>query len=169
MKTLLIPCIALIALGACASSPEPRMASGPYGEGYRERGIGANRYVIDYRMEGRDAGKAYDLALWRAAQLAREHGYTSFEVVNRETASETRSPPVSAFATHRDVVYSQSCGLLSCRTHATPVYHQDVVIGAGEGGTIRTASIEIILSNEPAGSKANSYDAAAVLGSLSAK
>jgi hypothetical protein len=166
MKNPLMSCIALLALGACASLPEPRLASGPHDEGYRERAIGSNRYLIGYRMEGRNAGRAYDLALWRAAQLALTHGYRSFEVVSRETDTETRSAPVSAVATHHDMVYSQSCGLLSCRTYATPVYRQGVIAGAGGMRTARTASLEIVLTNEPAGSGPAVYDAASVAATL---
>jgi hypothetical protein len=95
---VLIASLALVAVSAC-SAPAPRPAMVPVGEvgqyGYSTSPADSNRFEVDYvtpvlRTSLRDSAReeeieaeklrAYDLALWRAAQLAQERGYAAFIV-----------------------------------------------------------------------------------------
>jgi hypothetical protein len=87
--TLLLPIALSFLLGACATPVPPKPAMAPFGVngdfGYSERDLGADKVAVTYRGEivkidarnPRDdfrnkieLDKAYDLALWRAAQIA---------------------------------------------------------------------------------------------------
>jgi hypothetical protein len=94
----LIAALAMVAVSAC-SAPAPRPAMVPIGEvgryGYSISPAGLNQFEVNYvtpvlrtslrdstREEEIEAEKlrAYDLALWRAAQIAQERGYATFIV-----------------------------------------------------------------------------------------
>lgn len=89
---------AAMLLSACATEPPPPLMS-PYSEtgryGYVDRQTGRDRYEVSYigpsvrtastrpgRTDDTKAAKAeaYDLALWRAAQIAVDGGYEGFAI-----------------------------------------------------------------------------------------
>lgn len=86
MKRLLLVS-AMLALGACASSPD---APGGAVSAYKEEQLSANRYRVNYTAPG-EATKAdiADRTLARAAQLTLDKGHEWFEVastINGETS-----------------------------------------------------------------------------------
>lgn len=103
-------CVALgLSAGGCVKTPAPTVpamtalaANGDYG--YSETALAADRYEVtfvtpslaapgdpdnDYGLAGQK-DRAHALALWRAAQLALEHGYPAFRV-----ESESRNVDVA--------------------------------------------------------------------------
>ena len=100
-------------LAACAA-PEPRPAFVAYGDsgnfGYSETRLAEDSYQVTYVTpyvqasadpQARDAeladqkNKAYELALWRAAQLAEKAGYPAFAIENesRDADVTVRTQP----------------------------------------------------------------------------
>ena len=103
-----------ITVAGCATAP-PRPAMVPFSEtgeyGFSETRLAPDRYEVRYvtprlRVSGTDPGesaeiqaerqRAFDLALWRAAQLALENGFSAFTVEqdNRDVALTVRTEPV---------------------------------------------------------------------------
>ncbi|MCP4316533.1 MAG: hypothetical protein GY789_11090 [Hyphomicrobiales bacterium] len=97
-KLRLIPILLPLVLAACASEPPPPLMS-PLSEagryGYSDKKTGRDSYEVTYsgpsirtgstragREGDRKAAKAqtYDLALWRAAQVAIDNGYEGFDI-----------------------------------------------------------------------------------------
>lgn len=166
MKTLIAAGISAIALAACASDPAPRPAANAFAEGYKERALSANRYLVEYRMEGGDYQRAMELALWRAAEITLQQGYSSFEVVNRDSATEPGARATASFSSQHGVAYQRSCGLLSCTTTATPVTWSGVDVHTDARRPSRVASLEIVLVNGPTSNSPNRYMASEVINNL---
>jgi hypothetical protein len=166
MKTLIAAGLSALTLAACASSPTPKAAGNVWSEGYTQYALSGNRYLIEYRMAGSDYQRAYDLALWRAAQLTQEHGYQAFEVVNRESATDPGARASTSFTAQRGVAYQRSCGLLSCTTTATPVTWNTLQAGSAGRQPSRVVSLEVMLTNDPVSGSPNRYLAAEIIGDL---
>ena len=164
MKRAILTGLVTLALSGCASSPDYRPA-GHGASGYREQMLEANRYRIEYRTDTTEIGKAQDYALLRAAELTLENGYPTFVIVSRSTdvAREERSAP--EFGLEESVSYSRSCGLLSCRTTATPTY-ETFITDAPIARHTATAWLEIVMSSAPSDGSPNSYMAASVSRSI---
>lgn len=166
MKTFIIAGLSALALAACASDPTPRNAANAYAEGYSERAVSANRYVIDYRMDGADYQRAFDLVLWRAAEITLQHGYTVFEVVSRDSATDPGARSTTSVLTQYGVAYDRSCGLLSCTTRARPVSWNSVQIAADGRRPSRIVSLEMVMGHGTATGSPNGYLAAEVISNL---
>lgn len=162
MKTLLSISLAALALGACASDVKPKEARGAYSEGYTEHALSSNRYLISYRMDGADYQRAYDLALWRAAQLSLAHGYPAFEVVSRDSDTNAGSRGSSWISTDYGVAYQRSCGLVTCTMRATPTTFSRIETGADRPAS-RVVSLEVLLTSDTSTSSPQRYDAAAII------
>jgi hypothetical protein len=97
----------VLALAACATGPKPPLMS-PIAVtrdyGFSEVQTGENSYDVTYTMPVQRSflsasqnqadnvaarTQAYDFALWRAAQLAVEHGATGFRVANSHVNVDT--------------------------------------------------------------------------------
>lgn len=164
MKTLIAASVSVLTLSACSSSPTPKAAGNAWSEGYTQRALSGNRYLIEYRLAGSDYQRAYDLALWRAAQLTLEHGYQVFEVVSRDSATDPGARPTTWFTTQHGVAYQRSCGLLSCTTTATPVTWNGFKTGVDGRRPSRVISLEVMLTNNPISGSPNRYVAADIIG-----
>jgi hypothetical protein len=102
MKSLRVPLLVFPLLAGCAPAPvyplyTPVQVAGSFG--YAEQRISAARYTVTYtapvhrtdafggERRDQDADRqvvlAYDMALWRAAELALAHGYPAFRVAGR--------------------------------------------------------------------------------------
>ena len=163
MKTLIAASLSALSLAACASAPTPQEARSAYSEGYTERALSANRYLVEYRMDGSDYQRAYDLALWRAAQLTVQHGYSSFEIVSRDSDTDIGARPTTTFTTQHGVAYERSCGLVSCTTKARPVMWNEVEFNNDGRRPSRIVSLEVLMTTNAASSSPNHYDASAIL------
>jgi len=166
MKNLINATLSALVLAACASDPAPRPAANAYTDGYDERALSANRYIIDYRMEGADYQRAFDLALWRAAEITLQRGYTSFEIVHRDSATDPGARSTTSFTTQHGVAYHRQCGMLSCTTTARPVAWHDVQLNADGRRPSRVVSLEIVLSHGSVANSPNGYLAAEVIRNL---
>lgn len=162
MKTLIAASIAALSLAACASAPTPQEARNAYSEGYTERALSANRYLVEYRMDGSDYQRAYDLALWRAAQLTVQHGYSSFEIVSRASDTDMGARPTTTFSTQHGVAYERSCNLVGCTTRARPVMWNEIEFNNDGRRPSRIVSLEVVMTNGASASP-NHYDASAIL------
>lgn len=169
MRLILPACISVLSLAACASDPTPREASHAYTEGYTQRPLSDDRYLIAYRMEGSDYQRAYDLALCRAAQVALERGYPAFEVVNRDVATDAGARHAFMLTTERGMSYQRSCGLLGCSTAAVPTEWTSIESATNGRGPSRVVSLEIRLSHDASGNSPNRYYAAEVVGALASR
>lgn len=159
---------AFLATAACASSGPYRPAAGSSGTGYSHQAIEADRYRVQFRSAGRDAAKAQDYALLRAAELTLERGYSTFEVVSRSAGSLRERDPASEFATGPDYAVTRSCGLLGCTATTRPV----MPLQAPETQTTRQETVvvlEITLSNKDATVSPSLYSASQVAASLGAR
>jgi hypothetical protein len=163
MKTLIAAGLSVVALAACSSSPIPQAASNAWSEGYTQQPLSANRYLVEYRMAGSDYQRAYDLALWRAAQLTLEHGYQMFEVVNRDSATDPGARPTASFITQHAVSYRRSCGLVSCTTTATPATWVGFQASSDGRRPSRVVSLEIVMGNGQVADSPNRYLATDVI------
>lgn len=166
MKTPIVAGLSALTLAACASSPVPKAAGNAWSEGYTQQALSANRYLVEYRMTGSDYQRAYDLALWRAAQLTLEHGHQMFEVVSRDLATDSGARPTPSFATQYGVSYQRSCGLLNCTTTATPVSWQSFEAGNGGRKPSRVVSLEIVMGSGSTADSPNRYLAHDVIASV---
>ena len=82
MKRGFLMAAAVLTLGACATPPYGYAPASPF----VETPIAADRYRISYRAERRmDEGRARDVALLRAADLAIQQGYDWFLVEQQYT------------------------------------------------------------------------------------
>ena len=166
MKTLIAASLSALTLAACSSSPTPKAANNAWSEGYTQQALSSNRYLVEYRMAGSDYQRAYDLALWRAAQLTLEHGYQTFEVVNRDSATDPGARASTSFTTQHGVAYQRSCGLVGCSTTATPVTWNSFQAGTDGRQPSRVVSLEIIMSSSTGPDSPNRYRASDVINSL---
>lgn len=117
-------------------------------------------------MEGADYQRAYGLALWRAAQIALEKGYSTFEVVNRNTTTDAGARASTTFTTERSVAPPR-CGLLGCSRPAVPMEWTSLEMSHDGRRASRVVSLEILLTPERPNGSANLYDAAEVLKAVS--
>lgn len=163
MKTLFSISLAALALAACASDLKPKEARGAYSEGYTEHALSSNRYLISYRMDGSDYQRAYDLALWRAAQLSLAKGYPVFEVVSRDSDTDAGSRASSYISTDYGVAYQRSCGLLACTTRATPTTINRFETTGFDRPASRVVSLEVLLVSDTSTSSPQRYDAASII------
>ena len=87
LKTALLAAAAL-ALAACATGPTPYQPLGESKFGFAEQAIESDRFRVTF--VGKTEGEARDLALLRAAEIARETGYSHFEVIAGATEGTRR-------------------------------------------------------------------------------
>ena len=98
--------LVLLFLAGCASAPQlplmsPLSEAGRYGytdiqtgaDNYRVTYIGPSRYTVASRSGREDASdaakeQAYDLALWRASQLAIDSGFPGFRISDSDIETE---------------------------------------------------------------------------------
>jgi hypothetical protein len=122
--------VAATLMAACAESRQPpvaamvaQSANGDYG--YSEERLAPDLFVVTYvspRLRAtRDADdshglageklRVYDLALWRAAQLAVEHGYAAFRVQqeSRDVDVTVRSEPIYPAYAPTPFLFARHC------------------------------------------------------------
>jgi hypothetical protein len=103
--------ISLLALAACAAAGPPKPLLSPQGEGnygYSEQPLDGSRYRVVYvgptrnafgyersdsPAERQAADLAFDLALWRAAQIAQARGFQGFVLQDTKMDIRTRNEP----------------------------------------------------------------------------
>jgi len=126
--------LATALLAACQIGPSPPLlspASGGQDYGYSEKPLGEHRYAIDYLGPRRIAStgeaadrstaaalqEAGDLALWRAAQLAKSAGYEGFRLTNKQGEVNTHpgvpyntATPCGPFQSTNNTVNGQGLG-----------------------------------------------------------
>jgi hypothetical protein len=102
--------LAALLVGGCQTAPAPPLLSpigetGAYGYGYAERQLGPEAWEVTYvgplRRTSAYAGsreadqigartQAFDLMLWRAAQIAQREGFPAFRVGDSRSHVDTR-------------------------------------------------------------------------------
>lgn len=161
MKKLALSVLAGLLVAACATTPAYRAAESANESGYSEQVIEADRYRVQYRLASDDVAEARDLAMLRAAELTMEKGFSTFEIVSQtsDTNEKTTADPDTGLQTGR--VITRDCGLLTCRTTASPVY----TTGTVETVSMRSQTVvtlEILLTNKDASVSPSLYRASEV-------
>ena len=150
MKAFILTLILGCLLGACASKPK---AFGPaYGSdfGYENTRLQQDRFRISYTSRG--AYESRDLALYRAAQIADNEGYSHFEIIWSDYADNGPNPIRS------------KAGVLLGGGHSGPYVDVGVedVVRAVEGPKV-TETIEVILLSSDQPQNVNVYEAKSLL------
>ena len=158
MKRLIIPCLAALALSACATAPtqfEP--AARPGGVGFSEMRIEPGRYRVTFQGgPGALPAQVEDYALLRAADLAIAEGYDWFRVIDRETRQNG----------YTGATLGVGIGGMSFGRHsATGVGVSSGGIPLG-GGPVLVTSLEVLMGKGPKPGSPDTYDARGVRQSL---
>ncbi len=165
MKPVVIACTALLLAGACASTPAYREARSASATGYSEQVVEKDRYRVQYRASGTDAGKAQDYALLRAAELTLEKGFSTFEIVSRNAETSSEEKVLAGTGMRPDYVVTRNCGLLSCTSAVHPLppgYDSDTTVNRKEVVVV----LEILLSNKDAAASPALYSASQIVANL---
>ena len=160
MRHLLLPALAALALGACAT-PAPTVyqpAAGPKAVGYTEFRIEPGRYRIVFRGgPGAPAEQVADLALLRAAELALADGYDWFRIAGRyETGYPDNRPRIGFGVGSASYGHSSSVGV-GVSSYGIPV---------GAGGPSVASTLEVVMGKGPRPEGLDVYDARAISNSL---
>jgi len=158
MKNLLLSAVLITGLGACTSTPK---GFGPaYGSdfGYRNTKLQADRFRVSYTS--RDAFESRDFALLRAAQIAKNEGYSHFKIIDGGTSD---NGPNALIGSRVGVGLGGYRGRRHTNTHVDVGVHD--VVRAIEGSKV-TETIEVIMLS--AGSKGDPsiFDAQGVINSI---
>ena len=147
-----------VVLIGCASTNGYERASGAGDYGYTDTKLEDDRYRIEYRLRGKNIGKAQDYALLRAAELTMAAGKDWFNVVDRDSdVDEGDGRRMTEIRTERRI--TRDCGLLGCRTTSSPTYGVDSTIGRIDRDAT-VVVVEIVLGDGEKSDNANAYDAA---------
>lgn len=154
MKQLAAALVAASALAGCATPTVYAPASSATAVGFSEAQIEANRWRVTFRG-GTDAqpGRAYDLALRRAAELTVTQQNDWFEVVDRRTDVAPGSGPTFSIGLGGGS-FGRGGGLGG-----------GVGTNLGGPGTQSTVTLEVLMGRGPKPS-ATAYDARAMLNAL---
>lgn len=87
-------------LAGCATTQYHPLNSGV---GYESSKISTNTFVVTFK-DGGSMGKTQDLAMLRAAELAKENGYSDFSVIGTKDVSETHEE--KQLIIHNDAIAS---------------------------------------------------------------
>lgn len=151
-------------LAGCASSGGYERASGAGDYGYTDTKLEDDRYRIEYRLRGKDIGRAQDYALLRASELAMAEGSSWFSIVDRDTGvDEGDDPRLAEIRAERRI--TRDCGLLGCRTTSSPGYGVETSIGRIDRDAT-VVVVEILLGDGEKPANADAYDAAQLAGNI---
>lgn len=170
------PRIALIVialgLGACASGPKYVPANNAEDYGHYSTKLDDNRYRIVFNG-GPTTGlnTTRDYALLRAAELTLQEGYDWFEIVDRETSSESRDRhsmgPGMGFAYERAYYVERNCGLLACSQSVRPRNYSYMEMSNTRPRTVHSQTLEILMGTGEIPQKGgNYYNASSIAKSL---
>ena len=185
----LVCAAALVLLVAGCTPAPPRPAMVPLDEnryGYTEIDLGAGRYAVVYvtpslRSSSNDASReadaerekarAYDFALWRAAQIALERGYEAFAIEESERDADLsvrreRYYPYGYGAYHSRWYYGPSRYGWPYRYHAPDPYLAHPAYPYGSYGSYGASSASLLVTvrltvREAAPDEPGAFDAAA--------
>ena len=159
----------LLALGACASTPDYVAADSASDYGHYTRKISDDRYRVNYNgRRSTDLQDARDYAMLRAAELTLNKGYDWFQIVDRETSTiESREPEMQVGFGFEQTRYVEThCGLLSCTRTERPMRHTSMHLDNRRPETRHSHSIEIVMGKGKIPENGNYYDAKAVAESI---
>lgn len=157
MKRLILPALAALALGACATEPTRyQPAAGPRAVGYSDLRIEPGRYRVTFRGgPGAPPAQVADYALLRAASLALADGYDWFRIADRVT---------------RQTGYSGSSLSLGIGGMS---FGRNSAVGGGVstgvplgGGESLSTSLEVLMGKGPKPAEGDIYDARGVQRSI---
>lgn len=140
--------VAIVALGACASSPQYIPADDADDYGHYSTQLSENRYRVVFNGKaGTDLNTAKDFALLRASELTLQEGYSWFEVVDRATTTKERdtSGPHTGISHERRYEVERNCGLLGCSERVRPTTTTGVHVDTSRPQTSHSFSLEILM------------------------
>lgn len=151
MKTL-ISVSALILVAACASHSPYGPAKSSGAAGYSSQKIETGRYRVSYT--DKDANRAHDMALLRAAEITLQDGRDWFEITGGYTEQEG-----SGAGSRTSVSVGGSTG---SRGHSSVGVGVGFGIPVGSGGGSVTTVIDIVTGENPKPDRPSVYDAMSV-------
>ena len=165
--TRIVIIVALLGLGACASSPKYTAADRAGAYGHESRKLGDDRYRVNFNGGRRaDLEQVRDFALLRAAEITLAEGHDWFQIVDRETATVETAEPRSGFAYERAYAVDRSCGLVSCSRRVRPVTYTRFDIDTRPDDPRHSHSIEIVMGSGEVPDDGHFYDAREVARSI---
>lgn len=159
--------VSTLALGACASAPDYVAADHPGERGYYSHKVAADRYRVVYNG-GKRSGleETRDFALIRAAEVTVREGYDWFEIVDRDTRTESTRQARSGIGHERRYYVDRECSVLGCRSRVYPASYTRFELQNGRDEHRHTHSIEIRLGKGKLPEDGRAYDAAVVLDAM---
>ncbi len=156
----------IILLSSCASQSPYRQAT-RNGYGFQETKLSDTQYNIRFKLRGDNVAKAKDLALLRAAELTLEHGYSWFQVLDKESVVEKNNDSNFQAGVSRQTETTTHCGLLTCQSTTRPTtgYHASAELGAHSEKTERMIEIRMGKGVQPQDGR--SYNAKQLKSNLS--
>ena len=164
---LLHAMLMVIVLAGCASTGGYQRASGSGDYGYTDTKLENDRFRVEYRLRGKNIGKAQDYALLRAAELTMAAGKSWFRVVDRDSAvDEGDDRRLTEIRKERQI--TRDCGLLGCRTTSTPTYGVETTVGRIDRDAT-VVVVEILIGDGEKPNIAAAYNAAELAGNIRAR
>jgi hypothetical protein len=164
--------VIMLGLGACASNPKYVPADDADDYGHYTTKLDENRYRIVFNGGPRTSlNTTRDYALLRAAELTMQEGYDWFEIVDRETSSNSRGgrslEPAMGFGYERAYYVEESCGLLACTRSTRPRNYGYMEVTNARKETVHSQTLEILMgTGEIPARGGNYYNASSVAKSL---
>jgi hypothetical protein len=161
MKRLIIPCLAALALSACATAPTTFQPAGrPGGVGFSEMRIEPGRYRVTFQGgAGAPPAQVQDYALLHAADLALAEGYDWFRVTDRETRQSGYSGATLGVGIGGMSFGRHSASGVGVSTGGIPL----------GGGPMLVTSLEVLMGKGAKPSSPDTYDARGVRQALGAR
>jgi hypothetical protein len=131
MRPLIV--LAALLLNACATEYQPQSFTG----GFSETRLGENVWEVSFKgngYTGRD--RASDFTLLRSADVALQHGYRYFVVVNRSdlTRTGTYTQPTTSYTTANATAYGNTAyGTATTNTYGGQTFN---IVAPGLSNTI---------------------------------
>jgi hypothetical protein len=160
MKRLILPALAALTLGACATEPTHfQPSNGPQAVGFSEMRIEPGRYRVTFQGgPGAPPAQVQDYALLRAANLALADGYDWFRITDRSMRQNGYSGSS----------LSVGVGGMSFGRHSA--------VGGGvstgvplSGGPSLVTTIEVMMGKGPKPADGDVYDARGVQKAIGAR
>jgi hypothetical protein len=137
--TAILFCLALVALAACQTPYQPEGLGG----GYEDVRLSDDTFEIRARGNGYSTeGHTRDIILLRAAQLARQNGFTHFQILDGSMRQSQRTYTTPGYSNTTANVYGNSTATLSGNT----VYGN--YSGFGAANTVYTPPQTHVITNQ---------------------
>lgn len=138
-STVILLCLALVSLAACQTPYQPEGLGG----GYEDVRLSDDTFEIRARGNGYSTeGHTRDIILLRAAELAKQNGFTHFQILDGSMRQSQRTYTTPGYSSTTANVYGNSTATLSGNT----VYGN--YSGFGTANTVYTPPQTHVITNQ---------------------